>query len=135
MPVYVTQRGYQALLEQRQRILDQMAEKKLQLGATAKADPDLPENAEFKALRVELMFTIPRQIADLDAKMAEVVIVDEINNGEQPQEVAIGTCVTMLIDDQEHNYYIGGAGESSVSENAISYEAPLGQAVLGAQVG
>lgn len=81
------------------------------------------------------MFTIPRQIADLDARLAEAVIVEDSDENTASEEVAIGTRVTPLIGDVEQSHHIGGAGGTSISDNVIFYEAPLAQAVLGAREG
>ena len=133
MPIFVTKTGYQTLFEQREEILAQIAQKKIQMGETAKADPDLPENAEFKALRVELMFTLPTQLDAIDKRIKEAVLIEE--NDAIRDEVSIGTVVVFTLNGEEMTYRIAGAGESSLDDNVLSYEAPLAQALLGAKAG
>jgi transcription elongation GreA/GreB family factor len=91
------------------------------------------DNASFEELeRNERV--LRRQIADLKAQIARVVVVDGIPVSSDI--VSIGTTVVIRFDSEApREYEIRGHGESDPRGGVIACDAPLAQALLGARAG
>ena len=100
----------------------------------AREQGDLSENAEYDAAKDEQR-DIELRIEELEKllKNAEVVVEDEIDL----EKINIGCKVKVLeIDeDEEMEFRIVGSTEANSLQNKISYESPVGQALLGRKVG
>ena len=100
----------------------------------ARAQGDLSENAEYDAAK-EQQGEIETRIAELEKLLRNAEIIDEDNlNSEQVQ---LGNRVR-LYDcefEEEIEYTIVGSTEADPMEGRISNESPVGQALIGAEVG
>jgi len=100
----------------------------------ARSFGDLSENAEYTEARNE-QSRIEGKIQSLEStlRMATIVDDDEVNL----EKVSIGTKVRLLDQEfeEEEIYQIFGSMEADVSNNIISNESPVGQALLGHSVG
>jgi transcription elongation factor GreA len=73
------------------------------------------------------------QISELKAFLRKAKIIKERVSGKR---VGIGSAVTLLFDDgKQLEYKIVGLMQSNPQKNYISYESPLGAAILGAKQG
>ena len=100
----------------------------------AREQGDLSENAEYDAAMDEQR-DIEERIEQIEKilKNAEVILDEEIDLN----RVSIG-CVVRVLDieyNEEEEYKLVGSSEASVLKKMISNESPIGQALLGAQVG
>lgn len=113
-----------ALREERPRIVDAIEE--------ARAHGDLSENAEYHAAK-ERQGQVEATIADLEDKMSRAQIIDPTSlNGEK---VIFGATVTLLDDDEKPvRYQIVGPYEADAKVGRISYNSPLGKALIGRKV-
>ncbi|MBO8129293.1 MAG: transcription elongation factor GreA [Peptococcaceae bacterium] len=95
---------------------------------------DISENSEYEDAKNEQAF-IEGRIITLE-KMLRNAKVIESGNG-QTGEVSIGSTVRLknLEDNQEREYTIVGSLESDPGNRKISNESPVGQALMGHQVG
>jgi transcription elongation factor GreA len=91
-----------------------------------------PENGEYLDVRHELEL-LDRRMRLLDERLFEAEVVDPLPDG----EVDLGERVTVLdLDSGEAaDYRVVGAGESDPAAGEISYESPIGAALLGRRVG
>lgn len=95
---------------------------------------DLKENAEYAAAK-ERQSIIEGRILDLQSKIARARVVDisTINT----DKVVFGATVT--IHDQQKDltitYQIVGEDEAMTDPNKISYNSPLGRALIGKEAG
>ncbi|WP_124065369.1 transcription elongation factor GreA [Clostridium sp. E02] len=100
----------------------------------AREQGDLSENAEYDAAKDEQR-DIELRIEELEKllKNAEVVVEDEIDL----DKINIGCKVKVFdIDEEEEmEFKIVGSTEANSLQNKISNESPVGQALLGKQVG
>ena len=114
-----------ALREERPRIVDAIEE--------ARAHGDLSENAEYHAAK-ERQGQVEAQIADLEDKVSRANIIDPATlSGER---IIFGATVTLLDDDDKPNrYQIVGQTEADAKNGRISYDSPLGRALIGKSVG
>ncbi len=97
----------------------------------AKEYGDLSENAEYEDAKNEQSF-VEGRISELEALIANAQI---IQNGGSPDQVGLGCKVEVQTDGDREKYTIVGTGESEPGEGKISYSSPLGQALMGRNVG
>jgi transcription elongation factor GreA len=113
-----------ALREERPRIVDAIEE--------ARAHGDLSENAEYPAAK-ERQGQVEATIADLEDKISRAQIIDPTTlSGEK---IIFGATVTLLDeDDKPVRYQIVGPYEADAKAGRISYNSPLGKALIGRKV-
>jgi transcription elongation factor GreA len=113
-----------ALREERPRIVDAIEE--------ARAHGDLSENAEYHAAK-ERQGQVEASIADLEDKMSRAQIIDPATlSGDR---IIFGATVTLLDeDDKPVKYQIVGPYEADAKIGRISYNSPLGKALIGRKV-
>ncbi|MBM3595045.1 MAG: transcription elongation factor GreA [Alphaproteobacteria bacterium] len=113
-----------ALREERPRIVDAIEE--------ARAHGDLSENAEYHAAK-ERQGQVEASIADLEDKMSRAQIIDpESLSGDR---IIFGATVSLLDeDDKPVKYQIVGPYEADAKIGRISYNSPLGKALIGRRV-
>ena len=125
------QEGYQKLStdlkrlkEERPQIVDAIEE--------ARAHGDLSENAEYHAAK-ERQGQIEASIADIEDKLSRAQIIDPTElSGDK---VVFGATVTLLDeDDKAIRYQIVGQTEADAKTGRISYNSPLGRALIGRRV-
>ncbi|NVD43742.1 transcription elongation factor GreA [Qipengyuania atrilutea] len=99
----------------------------------ARAHGDLSENAEYHAAK-ERQGQVEAQIADLEDRTSRAQIIDPTTlSGDK---VVFGATVTMLDeDDKPVKYQIVGQTEADAKNGRISYNSPLGKALIGKSVG
>lgn len=126
------QSGYDKLTAQ---LRDLKAERPLIIDAIeeARAHGDLSENAEYHAAK-ERQGQVEASIADLEDKLSRAQIIDPTTlSGDK---VIFGATVTLLDeDDKPVRYQIVGQAEADAKAGMISYNSPLGRALIGRQVG
>ena len=95
---------------------------------------DISENSEFEDAKNEQAF-IEGRILTLDKLLSNVKVIED--NDENKSEVSLGSTVILrdLDVDETLEYTIVGAAEANPRENRISYESPVGAAILGHMVG
>lgn len=95
---------------------------------------DLKENSEYHSAKDDQAFMETR-ILTLEKMLTKARIVDESNLN--LKTVSVGS--TVILNDIEFSekveYKIVSPAEADVQENKISYESPLGKALLGKEVG
>lgn len=113
-----------ALREERPRIVDAIEE--------ARAHGDLSENAEYHAAK-ERQGQVEATIADLEDKITRAQIVDPTTlSGDK---IIFGATVTLLDeDDKPVKYQIVGPYEADAKVGRISYNSPLGKALIGRRI-
>ena len=109
------------LKEERPEIVDAIEE--------ARAHGDLSENAEYHAAK-ERQGQIEASIADIEDKLSRAQIIDPTElSGDK---VVFGATVTLKDeDDKKVKYQIVGQTEADAKTGRISYNSPLGRALIG----
>ncbi len=115
----------QALRQERPKIVDAIEE--------ARAHGDLSENAEYHAAK-ERQGQVEAQIAEIEDRVSRAQIIDPASlSGDK---IVFGATVTVLDDDEQpQRYQIVGQTEADARNGRISYESPLGRALIGKTVG
>ncbi|MGV3555210.1 MAG: transcription elongation factor GreA [Croceibacterium sp.] len=114
-----------ALRAERPKIVDAIEE--------ARAHGDLSENAEYHAAK-ERQGQVEAQIADIEDRVSRAQIIDPTSlSGDK---IVFGATVTVLDDDDKpQRYQIVGMTEADARQGRISYDSPLGRALIGKHVG
>ena len=114
----------QALRQERPKIVDAIEE--------ARAHGDLSENAEYHAAK-ERQGQIEASISDIEDKLSRAQVIDPRDlSGDK---VVFGATVTLLDeDDKPFRYQIVGQTEANAKAGKISYNSPLGRALIGKKV-
>ncbi len=115
----------QALRQERPKVVDAIEE--------ARAHGDLSENAEYHAAK-ERQGQIEAQIAEIEDRVSRAQIIDPASlSGDK---VVFGATVTVLDDDDKpQRYQIVGMTEADARQGRISYDSPLGRALITKKVG
>jgi transcription elongation factor GreA len=129
-PSYLTQEGYDKLKieleylqsERRQEVADRLREALdgSPLGVDADVEVEAAKNAQaFVEGRIQYLKNI----------LAQAEIVEDLS---KTDAIQIGTKVTIETDEKEkETYIVVGRAESDPVEGKISYESPLGNALMG----
>ena len=112
-------------LEERPRIIELISE--------ARGHGDLSENAEYHAAK-ERQGHIEATIADLEDRLSRAMVIDPTTlSGDK---VVFGATVTLLDEDEKKvKYQLVGQTEADAKVGRISYNSPLGRALIGRIVG
>ena len=99
----------------------------------ARAHGDLSENAEYHAAK-ERQGQIEAMIADLEDKLSRAMVIDPTTlSGDK---VVFGATVTLIDEDKKKvRYQLVGQTEADAKVGRISYNSPLGRALIGRQKG
>ncbi len=99
----------------------------------ARAHGDLSENAEYHAAK-ERQGQIEAQIADIEDRLSRAMVIDPTTlSGDK---VVFGATVHLLDEnDKPIKYQIVGETEADAKVGRISYNSPLGRALIGRNVG
>ena len=134
MKKIMTERGYRALQEELKKLKAQRPEIARMI-EEARANGDLSENADYDAAKNKSGMT-EAKIRAIEAQLAEAEVVDP-NKITDTSKVMFGlTVVIQDLDSEEvKQYSIYGTEESDVAKGWISYESPLGRALIGKALG
>ena len=99
----------------------------------ARAHGDLSENAEYHAAK-ERQGQIEATIAELEDRLSRAMVIDpKTLSGDK---VVFGATVTLIDeDDKKVKYQLVGQQEADARVGRISYNSPLGRALIGRQKG
>ncbi|MBA3896901.1 MAG: transcription elongation factor GreA [Sphingomonadaceae bacterium] len=99
----------------------------------ARAHGDLSENAEYHAAK-ERQGQIEAMIADIEDRLSRALVIDPTTlSGDK---IVFGATVTLIDeDDKPIRYQIVGQTEADAKAGMISYNSPLGRALIGRKVG
>ena len=99
----------------------------------ARAHGDLSENAEYHAAK-ERQGQIEATIAELEDRLSRAMIIDPKSLG--GDKVVFGATVTLIDEDEKKvKYQLVGQTEADARVGRISYNSPLGRALIGRQKG
>jgi len=114
-----------ALKAERPEVIDAIEE--------ARAHGDLSENAEYHAAK-ERQGQIEAMIGDIEDRLSRAQVIDPTElSGDK---IVFGATVTLLDDDEKPvRYQIVGQTEADAKLGRISYNSPLGRALIGRKLG
>ncbi len=109
-------------------------EKRAEIGErikVAREFGDISENSEYDDAKNE-QGMVEARIAEITRILAEATVVSA---PKRSNKVNIGSTVTVNMNGTERTFTVVGAAESSVAENKISNESPVGAALIGHKKG
>ena len=97
---------------------------------------DISENAEYDAAKAEQAF-VEGRIAALEAILGRARVISAEEASAQGETVGIGSSVRLkdLQTGEELDFILVSPAEADPSDNRLSYESPVGKAILGKSVG
>lgn len=127
----MTKSGYQEIEDEIANLQKQRPTKIAQLKA-ARALGDLSENTEYSTAKRELRH-LESRLRYLNKQLQYAQIIEPADD----QTVDLGTDVTIkfIDDDDEDTYTIVGKQEADLAKQKVSFDSPLGQALMHHQVG
>ena len=133
-PIPMTREGYNKIKAEVDRLENEEMPKIVQRLATARAEGDLSENAEYHGAR-ESQGMLQAKINLLRTKLSNAHIVDMAKLPKD--QVAFGATVTVKDLDygDEEEYTLVGAGEEDYDCGKILCTSPVGQGLMGKKVG
>jgi len=94
---------------------------------------DLSENADYAKAKEDQGF-LEGRIQELERVLSNVIIIEDENV--KRGEVNVGTHVTIQeADSPEETFFLVGPKEADPRKGQISYESPIGKAMVGHHVG
>jgi transcription elongation factor GreA len=131
--VYLTAEGAQKLQAELEHLKKDVRRELAQRLHAAIQQGDLSENADYIAAKEQQGF-VEGRIQELEQALRNVVIIEE--NGSKDGKVAVGSTITVQEDGfTPETYYLVGPREADPNRGRISYESPIGQALLEHQEG
>jgi transcription elongation factor GreA len=99
----------------------------------ARAHGDLSENAEYHAAK-ERQGQVEAQMAEIEDRLSRALVIDPSTlSGDK---VVFGATVSLIDEDEKKiRYQLVGQQEADAKVGRISYNSPLGRALIGRQVG
>lgn len=130
---YITPRGHKVLADELEHLLRKERPEVTQLVQWAASNGDRSENADYLYGKRRLR-EIDRRIRFLTARLDAAVVVDPAQI--KSDRVQFGATVTVVDEDGETKQWtIVGVDEVDTKKNHISWQSPIGRALIGKQLG
>ena len=132
--VHLTREGYEKLteeFEQLKRIKRREISKAIE---HARSLGDLKENAEYHAAK-DAMANNEKRIRELEDKLSRAEIIDDAEIDDTKAYIGAKVTLVDLETGEEVEYKLVSSDESNPPEGLISTTSPVGQALLGHEVG
>jgi len=129
--IQITKEGLESLKKELHELSEIKRPKVVDRLANARSQGDLSENSDYHNAKEELEF-LDGRISELEDVLKSAVVAE--NNG-SADGVAIGAKVTVKNGGGEQAFSIVGEWEADPAAKKISNTSPLGQALIGRNVG
>lgn len=133
----ISKKGMHNLQIKVNKLVEEMRECITQMGKSGNNDKDLIENPEFMSLRTKAEYEFPQKIARFQDIINNAIIIEdqaEIKEG-KPVCIVPGCMVELHTEGGSRTIHILGVEESAPNLGIISYETPVGSALLDLEVG
>lgn len=131
---YLSREGFEKLEEELKDLKGRGRKEIAEDIAEARAKGDLSENAEYDAAK-EAQGMLEKRIAELENALANArILEDEDINTDKAYLLSTITIYNHTVE-REVKYTLVSKDEANFKENKISVESPIGQAILGSEVG
>ena len=129
--IYLTEEGLKKLKKDLKKLQEEKQPKLIKRVARARDFGDLSENSEYTNAREELAF-VKNRIEELEGTIANALIA---KSSKKKKRVAFGSKVTVKSNGQNNVFTVVGEQEADPGHKKISYNSPLGKALMGKKVG
>ena len=130
---YLTKEGLKKLQDEFNALRKQRLELIEEVNKAA-ALGDLRENGEYHAAKERLQHVSTR-LADLDGKLANVRIIDNLPTADGEARVGVRVTLKDLQTKEEFAYTLVGPEEADPQNGKLSIASPLGKSLLGKKKG
>jgi transcription elongation factor GreA len=129
----LTSKGAERLRNELKRLKSEARPRVIQAIAEARSHGDLSENAEYHAAK-ERQGQVEAMLSDAEDRLSRALVIDPTTlSGDK---VVFGATVTLIDEeDKEIRYQLVGQTEADARVGRISYNSPLGRALIGRVVG
>jgi len=131
--VPMLQEGHRKLSDELKRLRSEERPAIVEAIEAAREHGDISENAEYHAAK-ERQGHVEATIADLEDRLSRAMVIDPTTlSGDK---VLFGATVTLVDEDNKKvKYQLVGQTEADAKVGRISYNSPLGRALIGRQAG
>ena len=131
--VPMLEEGHRQLNDELKRLRTEERPAIIEAIAAARAHGDLSENAEYHAAK-ERQGQVEATIAEIEDRLSRAMVIDPTTlSGDK---VVFGATVTLIDEeDKKVKYQLVGQQEADAKVGRISYNSPLGRALIGRQKG
>ena len=131
----MTPKGYSTLEKELKHLKEVIRPEVVKQIEIARAHGDLSENAEYDAAKDRQGMTEAR-LRHVETQLATAEIIDVTTLAESDL-VVFGSTVSLLDTDtdDEFNYRLVGREEADVKNGDVSFDSPIGRALLGKRAG
>ena len=131
--VPMLEEGHRQLNDELKRLRQEERPAIIEAIEAARAHGDLSENAEYHAAK-ERQGHVEATIADIEDQLSRAMVIDPTTlSGDK---VVFGATVTLIDEnDKKVKYQLVGQQEADARVGRISYNSPLGRALIGRQKG
>jgi transcription elongation factor GreA len=133
-PVYLTEEGLIKMKEELQFLKSKERARIAQAIAEARAQGDLSENAEYDAAKEE-QGHLEARIAKMETTISQARIVNESHIDASKAYILSTVVVKNLKNGSTQSYTLVSPEEADLAEGKISIKSPIGQGLLGKEVG
>jgi transcription elongation factor GreA len=130
----MSKEGYEKLKAQLDKYKNEDMPRIAQQIADARGEGDLSENAEFDAA-CEAQGMLQARINELQNKLSQAFIVDKSTLTTERAAFGLKVRVLDLGENEEEDYILVGPGEEDPDQDKIPITGPIGQALVGKQIG
>jgi transcription elongation factor GreA len=131
---YLSQEGYEKLDAELRDLKSRGRKEIAEEISEARAKGDLSENAEYDAAK-EAQALLEKRIAELENTLATASIIDEKNIDSSKAYLLSTVTIKNHTNGKKMSYTLVGREEADFKAGKISVESPIGQALLGREVG
>ncbi len=128
--VFLTPEGLEELKKELKELIEIKRVQVVQKIAQAREMGDISENNAYSSALEEQGF-VEGRIAELEDIIKNSVVAKDKTGG----VIAVGCKIRVHVDGEEEEYCLVGAPEADPKVKKISYESPLGKALIGKKVG
>ncbi len=132
--VPITRQGYDRLKQELANLKAVERPSNIKAIEEARAHGDLSENAEFDAAKDRQAF-IEGRIMELQYKLGNADVIDPDTISKDAARFGCTVVLENIDTGDEVKYQLVGPEESDIKEGRISVASPLGQAIIGKQIG
>ena len=131
--VPMLEEGHRKLNDELRRLRHEERPSIVEAIEAARAHGDISENAEYHAAK-ERQGQVEATIADLEDRLSRAMVIDPTTlSGDK---VVFGATVTLKDEDgKKVKYQLVGQTEADAKDGRISYNSPLGRALIGREKG
>lgn len=131
---YLSKEGYEKLDRELRDLKTRGRKEIAEEIAEARAKGDLSENAEYDAAK-EAQGYLEKKIAELENTLATAKIIEKDDIDTSKAYLLSTVTILNKKTDKEMKYTLVSKDEANFKEGKISVDSPIGQAILGTEIG